>query len=289
MLKLLGIEDVSAGNIDKDSALNPVTELANVSHCPNEGDQVEDRKGKRVASASKAEPKRKGKAAALAIPSGLVIKEQENGKSVEKEAVLECFLKKHLRLEQLNNVQILVENIDASKEFVFESTTCNQWNERRRLQVGDTVVFTYEAEKSLEVKIKQEDYIICNAPSPVNAKKYSNGYSVVKLNQTVSRYFVSCIIEINNDKIIVQVIADKRLTTPTSTPTPTPSCKSETIGIYVMSGALDSDGYNVRGGCAGVEVDVFEPLSEPMVCVTDQNPMDLTIEEAMKYLRNENQ
>ncbi|GKB97522.1 early nodulin-like protein 1, partial [Tanacetum coccineum] len=126
-------------------------------------------------------------------------------------------------------------NIDASNEFVVESTTCNQWNERSRLQVGDTVVFTYEAEKSLVVKIKQEDYIICNAPSPVNAKKYSNEYSVVKLNQTGSHYFVSGIIEINDDKIIVQVIADKRLTTPTPTPTPdtAPSCKSETI-VHVI-------------------------------------------------------
>ncbi|GKD31240.1 zinc finger, CCHC-type containing protein [Tanacetum coccineum] len=66
-------------------------------------------------------------------------------------------------------------NIDASNEFVVEATACNQWNERIRLQVWDTaVIYMYEAEKCLVVKTRQEDYIICNAPSPGDPTKSSD-------------------------------------------------------------------------------------------------------------------
>ncbi|PWA72954.1 early nodulin-like protein 9 [Artemisia annua] len=122
----------------------------------------------------------------------------------------------------------LIQNIDAaSNEFIVESTTCNQWTERNHLRFGQTVVYMYEAEKNLVVKIRQEDYIICNAPSTINAEKYSNDYLVVKLNQTGPNYSISGMVEINNDKIIIQVIANQKLKTPKTATTPAPTCEDE--------------------------------------------------------------
>nr|GEU44081.1 early nodulin-like protein 1 [Tanacetum cinerariifolium] len=122
----------------------------------------------------------------------------------------------------------LVQNVDAFNEFIVDSTTCNQWTERNRLQFGKSVVYMYEAEKNLVVKIRQEDYIICNAPSPIHAEKYSKDYSVVKLNQTGPTYSISGMVEISNDKIIIQVfIANKRLKTPTAATTPAITCEDE--------------------------------------------------------------
>nr|GEX64351.1 hypothetical protein [Tanacetum cinerariifolium] len=70
-----------------------------------------------------------------------------------------------------------------------------------------------------------------------------------------------------------------------------PSGSRSVVGQASLANGMarQADVVDPNGSGAGVEVDVSEPLSEPMFCVTDQNPMDLTIEEAMKYLRNENQ
>ncbi|PWA96359.1 early nodulin-like protein 9 [Artemisia annua] len=124
----------------------------------------------------------------------------------------------------LLSLVLLIHNIDASNEFLVESTTCNQLNEKSRLQFGDTIAYVYEVEKSLVVKIRQEDYIICNAPSPIDATKSNDGYSVVKLNQTGPRYSISGIVENNNDKIIIHVIAGQRRS-------PTPPPQAQTLAI----------------------------------------------------------
>ncbi|GJR88886.1 early nodulin-like protein 1 [Tanacetum coccineum] len=137
----------------------------------------------------------------------------------------------------LLSLVLLIQYIDAPNDFVVEATTCNKWNERSRLQVGDTIVYMYEADKSLVVTKMQEDYIICNAPSPVDpTKSDDHGYSVVKLNQTGPHYFISGMVEINNDKIIILIIADKRLTTstPASTSTPTSLYASPSFLNYYL-------------------------------------------------------
>ena len=89
----------------------------------------------------------------------------------------------------------------------------------------------YEADKSLMVKVNQEDCIICNTPSSVNATKYNDGYSVVNLNQTRPNYSISGLLENNNEKIIIHVMTDLTCTTPTdpSLPTQAPPCECYTF------------------------------------------------------------
>ncbi|PWA96355.1 early nodulin-like protein 9 [Artemisia annua] len=160
----------------------------------------------------------------------------------------------------LLSLLLLIQNIDASRDkFVvggwgiwsLESSSCNQWNEKTRLQLGDTIVYMYEADKSLMVKVNQEDCIICNTPSSVNATKYNDGYSVVKLNQTGPNYSISGMVE-NNDKISILVMADLTRSTPTapSLPTQAPTCECNAF-LYIFWGFLLCIALLlVVGGCA---------------------------------------
>ncbi|GKF45609.1 hypothetical protein Tco_0135411 [Tanacetum coccineum] len=131
----------------------------------------------------------------------------------------------------LLSLVLLIHNVDASNEFLVESTTCDQLNEKSRLQFGDTIV-----EKSLVVKIRQEDYIICDAPSPVDATKSSDyGYSMVKLNQIGPKYSISGIVENNKDKIIIHVIAGQRRSPPApSQPQPQTLAESDGFLYFVF-------------------------------------------------------
>ncbi|GJX51193.1 early nodulin-like protein 1 [Tanacetum coccineum] len=87
------------------------------------------------------------------------------------------------------------------------------WTERSRFTYGDNTVSMYEAEKNSVVQITEEDYIICNATSPVSANN-SDAFSVLKLNQRGPSYFISGIVENckckNNETIVIVVITDGR-------------------------------------------------------------------------------
>ncbi|PWA38854.1 early nodulin-like protein 9 [Artemisia annua] len=101
----------------------------------------------------------------------------------------------------------------CSGNWSFASTPCSHWTEISRFQYGDSTVSMYEAEKNSVVQITQEDYIICNATSPVSSN-FSDGYSVLKLNQRGPSYFISGIVENckckNNGTIAIVVITDGR-------------------------------------------------------------------------------
>ena len=96
-------------------------------------------------------------------------------------------------------------------------------------------MYVYEADKSLMVKVNQEDCIICNKSSSVNATKYNNGYLVVKLNQTGPNYSISGTRAENNEKIIIHVTADLSRSTPTdpSLPTPAPMFEFESYTFFL--------------------------------------------------------
>ncbi|CAK8577188.1 unnamed protein product [Lathyrus sativus] len=85
----------------------------------------------------------------------------------------------------------------------------NQWAEKSRFQVGDTLVFNYQSGKDSVLYVKSDDYASCNVGSPY--AKYSDGHTVIKLNQSGPHFFISgnkdnCA---KNEKITVIVLSDR--------------------------------------------------------------------------------
>ncbi|KAL8237772.1 hypothetical protein R6Q59_018853 [Mikania micrantha] len=111
---------------------------------------------------------------------------------------------------------LLTQNNDAyefmvggSGDWSLASTSYNQWAERSRFQIGDSVLFKYEAGQDSVVQVSKDDYNNCNSASPI--AKYSDGHSVVKLDQSGPHYFISGLVENckNNEKIVIVVMADR--------------------------------------------------------------------------------
>ncbi|XP_027345871.1 early nodulin-like protein 3 [Abrus precatorius] len=85
----------------------------------------------------------------------------------------------------------------------------NQWAEKSRFQIGDSLVFNYQSGQDSVLYVKSEDYASCNTGSPY--AKYSDGHTVFKLNQSGPHFFISgnkdnCQ---KNEKLTVIVLADR--------------------------------------------------------------------------------
>lgn len=89
------------------------------------------------------------------------------------------------------------------------SNPFNQWAEKSRFQVGDSLVFNYQSGKDSVLYVKSEDYASCNTGSPIT--KFSDGHTVFKLNQSGPHFFISgnkdnCL---KNEKVTVIVLSDR--------------------------------------------------------------------------------
>ncbi|CAN4104060.1 unnamed protein product [Withania somnifera] len=85
----------------------------------------------------------------------------------------------------------------------------NQWAERSRFQIGDTLSFNYSADKDSVLLVDKADYDNCNTASPT--KKYSDGHSVFKFSHSGPYYFISGVHDncVKNQKLHVVVMADR--------------------------------------------------------------------------------
>ncbi|XP_061364966.1 early nodulin-like protein 9 [Gastrolobium bilobum] len=110
----------------------------------------------------------------------------------------------------------------------------NQWAEKGRFQMGDSLVFNYQSGQDSVLSVKSEDYASCNTGSPY--AKFSDGHTVFKLNQSGPHFFISgnkdnCL---KNEKLTVIVLADRsnrnssntNQTSPASPPSPQSSSPS---------------------------------------------------------------
>ncbi|KAK9057039.1 hypothetical protein SSX86_024405 [Deinandra increscens subsp. villosa] len=129
-----------------------------------------------------------------------------------------------LLLIQNNNAYEFM--VGGSGDWSLALTSYNQWAEKNRFQIGDTVLFEYEAGKDSVVQVSKDDYDNCNAASPI--AKYSDGSSVIKLDQSGPHYFISGLVENckNNEKIVIVVMADRSHQSPPSAP-PSPAPAGE--------------------------------------------------------------
>ncbi|KAL3333490.1 hypothetical protein AABB24_033522 [Solanum stoloniferum] len=136
----------------------------------------------------------------------------------------------------LVNILMLLQNVncyefkvggsgDWSVPMDANANNYNQWAERSRFQIGDTISFNYSADKDSVLLVNKADFDNCNTASPI--EKYSDGHSVVKFNHSGPYYFISGVHDncVKNEKLYLVVMADRshHNQTAVSSPPPSPS------------------------------------------------------------------
>ncbi|XP_010417139.1 PREDICTED: early nodulin-like protein 3 [Camelina sativa] len=123
-------------------------------------------------------------------------------------------------------------SLDAWK--VPESTnhTLNDWAETVRFQVGDYLLFKYDAKIDSVLQVTKENYEKCNMDKPL--KEHKDGYTTVKLDVSGPYFFISGALTSNcakGEKLTVVVQSPNHPPTPKQGPgavTPTLSPKPST-------------------------------------------------------------
>ncbi|KAI3443772.1 hypothetical protein Pfo_022883 [Paulownia fortunei] len=89
------------------------------------------------------------------------------------------------------------------------ATIYNQWAEKNRFQVGDTLLFVYDAYQDSVLHVTKDDYTNCNTAAPL--QKFTDGHTVFKFNQSGPHYFISGVVDHchKNEKLLVVVMADR--------------------------------------------------------------------------------
>ncbi|KAI3755852.1 hypothetical protein L1987_55661 [Smallanthus sonchifolius] len=102
------------------------------------------------------------------------------------------------------------------------SSSYDQWAQKSRFQTGDTILFNYQANEDSVVQVSESDYKNCSTTSPI--AKYSDGHTMIKLNQSGPHYFISGVVDHckHNEKVLIIVLAD-RSNRSSDTPSPSPS------------------------------------------------------------------
>ncbi|KAK4796997.1 hypothetical protein SAY86_029323 [Trapa natans] len=105
------------------------------------------------------------------------------------------------------------------------SNPFNQWAERMRFLVGDSLVFVYQANQDSLLYVSKEAYDSCNTESYIS--KFVDGHTVFKLNQSGPFHFISGVKDkcLKNEKMVVVVLADRsnKTSSPATPPPPPPS------------------------------------------------------------------
>ncbi|KAL5548274.1 hypothetical protein UlMin_003505 [Ulmus minor] len=101
--------------------------------------------------------------------------------------------------------------IGGSKGWTVDSSATsyyNQWAEKNRFQIGDTIVFVYPAGQDSVLLVNQKDYNNCYTENP--QRKFSDGHTTYKFTQSGPHYFISGNKENcqKNEKVVV-VLADR--------------------------------------------------------------------------------
>uniref|UniRef100_A0A6V7QV70 Phytocyanin domain-containing protein n=1 Tax=Ananas comosus var. bracteatus TaxID=296719 RepID=A0A6V7QV70_ANACO len=101
----------------------------------------------------------------------------------------------------------------------------NQWAERNRFQIGDTLLFVYPRDKDSVLQVDREAYSTCNTSSYI--AKFDDGNTVFTFSLSGPFYFVSGV-EANclkKESLVIVVLADRsnRASQPILAPSPSPS------------------------------------------------------------------
>ncbi|KAH9289256.1 hypothetical protein KI387_033373, partial [Taxus chinensis] len=104
-----------------------------------------------------------------------------------------------------------------------EHETFNQWAERLRFHVGDTILFKYTATEDSVLQVTQEAFQKCNTTSPVAS--FDDGHTAFKFPNSGPFYFISgaqghCE---KGQKIVVVVMSQGGRRSSGISPAPSPS------------------------------------------------------------------
>ncbi|KAF5182528.1 Early nodulin-like protein [Thalictrum thalictroides] len=96
---------------------------------------------------------------------------------------------------------------DSNGWTVSPSFNYNQWAEKNRFQVGDSLLFVYDSDKDSVYQVTKEDYDNCNTAKPIET--YKDGHTSIRFYEFGYHYFISgnngnCQ---KNEKMVVKVMA----------------------------------------------------------------------------------
>ncbi|KAI9184723.1 hypothetical protein LWI28_000493 [Acer negundo] len=110
-----------------------------------------------------------------------------------------------------------------------DNSTINysQWAESKRFQIGDSLVFNYQAGQDSVLQVTREAYNNCSTTDMPMAN-FTDGHTVFTFNRSGAFYFISgnednCV---KNEKLVVVVLADRSQHNSTETnvaPSPAPT------------------------------------------------------------------
>ncbi|XVE80317.1 hypothetical protein DITRI_Ditri14bG0130000 [Diplodiscus trichospermus] len=85
----------------------------------------------------------------------------------------------------------------------------NQWAEKNRFQIGDSIVFIYVPNNDSVLHVTENAYKNCTVESPIS--NYTDGHTVFSFNHSGPYYFISGNQEHcqKNKKLVVVVLADR--------------------------------------------------------------------------------
>ncbi|KAL0393938.1 UNVERIFIED_CONTAM: Early nodulin-like protein 1 [Sesamum latifolium] len=104
-----------------------------------------------------------------------------------------------------------------------ESDALNNWAQKSRFLIGDSLVWEYDASKDSVLQVTKRDYVTCNTSSPIET--YTGGSTKVKLEHSGPYYFISgaeghCK---KGQKLIVVVMSEKHHRVIGVSPAPSPA------------------------------------------------------------------
>ncbi|CAJ2675084.1 unnamed protein product [Trifolium pratense] len=70
-----------------------------------------------------------------------------------------------------------------------ESDSLNKWAQSVRFQIGDHLIWKYEAGKDSVLQVTKEDYVSCNISNPI--KQYNDGNTKVRFDHSGPYYYIS--------------------------------------------------------------------------------------------------
>ncbi|KAI3879987.1 hypothetical protein MKX03_020395 [Papaver bracteatum] len=122
------------------------------------------------------------------------------------------------------------------------SDSLNKWAGSTRFNIGDSLVWKFDAQKDSVLRVGREDYVNCNVTKPI--AEYKNGSAKIELDQSGPFYFVSGIKgNCERGQKLVVVVMSKFHTGIAPAPSPmgsavAPSSGSHSLKTGSFSGAL---------------------------------------------------
>ncbi|XP_027181124.1 early nodulin-like protein 1 [Coffea eugenioides] len=70
-----------------------------------------------------------------------------------------------------------------------KSDHLNNWSQKARFVIGDSLVWNYDGTKDSVLLVNKKDYVTCNTSSPIEA--HNDGNTKIKLDHSGPYYFIS--------------------------------------------------------------------------------------------------